>query len=281
VHLVEGKLLGIPSHGFEETRNQLDNIRHYADRLWAVFPESQWRLAHGNHDRWNQELRDRGYGLLLVNENTSVVIEAQPAQQNRQVEAARKSELLEEIVGPQDEPVGVPSLGTEMGKAAAQAVARVAELMAGPVKNVLAPKGRDHNFLVVNCWDSEGATAFVGDFEKGAMQIQGDPFDRYLEDGRPVIWVWHNLGDFKVNEAKIRAVVAKQHPEDACYYADNDADDECRPVSEVDIQRLKDKGYVFNFAIGRALTVDGRSKAAVKKDLQRLLLWQRELARGT
>ncbi len=97
IHLVEGKLLWVPAHGFEETVNQLDNIRPYADRLWAAFPQGQWQDAAANHDRWVKELRKRGYGLLLVNKDqVSMEIEAEP---NQQVERTRREELLEKLVG--------------------------------------------------------------------------------------------------------------------------------------------------------------------------------------
>src|SRR2546426_9036599 len=52
VHLVEGKLLNVPTHGFEETLNQLGSFRPYADYLWAVFPAGRWSSAGANHDRW-------------------------------------------------------------------------------------------------------------------------------------------------------------------------------------------------------------------------------------
>jgi hypothetical protein len=45
VHLAEGKLLNIPTHGFEETLSQLESFRPYADFLWAVFPLSTWTSA--------------------------------------------------------------------------------------------------------------------------------------------------------------------------------------------------------------------------------------------
>src|SRR6266571_6097857 len=65
VHLVEGKLLNVRTHGFEETLNQLDSFRPYADYLWAVFPSGRWSSAGTNHDRWISQLRQRGYGLIL------------------------------------------------------------------------------------------------------------------------------------------------------------------------------------------------------------------------
>ena len=66
VHLAEGKLLNIRTHGFDETVNQLDSFSRYADFLWAVFPSNSWASAPTNHDWWKSQLRQRGYGLLLV-----------------------------------------------------------------------------------------------------------------------------------------------------------------------------------------------------------------------
>src|SRR5213595_904564 len=57
IHLAEGKLLNIPTHGFNETYNQLDSLKPYADYLWAVFPADTWASAASNHRRWTSQLR--------------------------------------------------------------------------------------------------------------------------------------------------------------------------------------------------------------------------------
>src|SRR5512132_1808834 len=88
VHLAEGKLLNIPTHGFEETLNQLDSFRSYGDFLWAVFPSGRWASATGNHDRWISQLQRRGYGLILVeNGRATAQFEALP---NSSVELTAK-----------------------------------------------------------------------------------------------------------------------------------------------------------------------------------------------
>jgi len=275
VHLVEAKLLHIRAFAFQETVNQLDNHRRYADKLWAAFPESQWQNAAANHDRWKHDLRERGYGLLLVNGNK--VRSDFGAGSNSKVVPTCKAELLESLLGPQDWPVSVPSLGSDAGRAAARSIARVVELMAGPVKELLAPKGKVTPFLTPGYCDSEDAWYLFGEVWKGNRFVQGDPFGRTLDDGRAVIWVWHYFGDFDENESAIRMTTAKQQPEDTLFYVEGEEDYYCSPISELDIDQLKANGFVFEFCLGRAIPVDDRTQAAVKKDLSRLLLWEKQI----
>lgn len=277
VHLVEAKLLYIRAFAFDETRNQLDNHRRYADKLWAAFPESQWEAAAANHGRWKRELGDRGYGLLLVNSG-KVRIELAPGS-NPKMEAACKDELLEALLGPQDKAVGVPSLGTQMGKAAARAVARVVELMVGPVKEVLAPKGRPGPFSKLEFYDSETSYLLVGDYRKGSLVVQGDPFGVELGDGRPVIWVWRDLGALTADDPRIDAASADNQAAGTYYYAEDEDSDksECGPISELDIARLQSAKIASCFFLGRAIPVDGRTEAAVKKDVQRLRAWAKQI----
>ena len=278
VHLVEGKLLGLRTHAFEEARNQLDNRRPYADMLWAVFPEEQWRQCASHHDSWIGALRERGYGLLLVSERLKVSMKFE-AGLNRQVNRARREELLEELVGPLDRPVKVRSLGSDLAKAAARALARVVELMAGPVKLSLAPRRREGQFIEPSCYDSEGDFVLIGSAWNGDVLVQGDPFGLSLGDGRPVIWVWRHFGELKGNEKKIRDVVNRQLPEDTFFWAENDDGDcdACRAVSELDVASLKASRHDSDFFFGRAIPVDDRSNAAVEKDFRRLHAWAKHL----
>jgi len=280
VHLVEGKLLRVPAHDFEEARNQLDNVRAYADRLWAVFPEAEWQADAAKHDAWKRELRERAYGILLAvikNKQVKEVRLELEAKANPHVDSARRNELLEAVFGEQDEPVEVPSLGTQMGKAAARAAARVVELMVGPVKEVFAPKGREGPFLATYYYNSENESFLLGRFEEGDLYVQGDPFGNTLDDGRPVIWVWRSLGDLKTNESAIVNAASKEHPEDTFFYVESEEDADCCPISELDIERLKAKGFIYEFSLGRAIPVDGRTEAAVKKNVERLRSWAKQI----
>jgi hypothetical protein len=164
-----------------------------------------------------------------------------------------------------------------VGKAAARAAARVAELMAGPVKEVLAPQGRAAPFEGTYYYDSEDEWFLLGSFEKGSLLVQGDPFGNCLDDGRAVIWVWHSFGDLKPNESRIRAAIAGQQPHDTFFSVEDDQACYCWPISELDIDRLKADNRVFDFFLGRPIPVDDRSKAAVKKDLKGLLSWAKQL----
>jgi len=280
VHVVEGKLLRLPAHDFEEARNQLDNVRAYADRLWAVFPQAEWQADAAKHDSWKRGLRERGYGVLLALVKNKQVKEVRlelEAKENPHVDRARRKELIEAVFGEQEEPLRVPSLGTEVGKAAARAAARVVELMVGPVKEVLAPRGREGPFLATYYYDSEDEWFLVGGFEEGNLLVQGDPFGNVLDDGRPAIWVWRSLGDLKTNESLILDVAGKDHPEDTFFYVESEEDSDCCPISELDIERLKATGFVFEFSLGRTISVDGRTEAAVRKDVERLRSWARQI----
>jgi hypothetical protein len=134
VHLAEGKLLNIPTHGFEETVNQLDSLRPYADFLWAVFPSANWASASTNHDRWISKLRRKDFGLLLIDDRgrAKAQFEAVP---NSSVDAAAKKSLLAALLGAADDPVSIPTLATETAETAIRAVARIVEIMSGPVRS--------------------------------------------------------------------------------------------------------------------------------------------------
>src|SRR5262249_30094836 len=149
----EGKLLNIRTHGFDETVNQLDNFRSYADFLWAVFPLNSWAAAPTNHDRWMSQLRQRGYGLLLVDGGwAKPQFDALP---NPSVEAKEKKSLLAALLGDSDDPVSIPALATEIAAIAGHTAARVAAVMSGPVREIIGKDRRERPFIVPEFSDTE------------------------------------------------------------------------------------------------------------------------------
>jgi hypothetical protein len=50
----------------------------------------------------------------------------------------------------------------------------------------------------------------------------------------------------------------------------------CRPLAELSIADLKDRGYIEQFRLGRAIAISGRSRRGISDDLRRLIAWARE-----
>jgi len=271
VHLAEGKLRNLPTHGFEETLNQLDNLRPYSDFLWAVFPLDSWTAAGANHDRWIPQLRQRGYGLLLVSiGRANAQFEAQP---NSVIDPKLKKSLLAALLGDSDEPVVIPTLATETAENSIRAASRVAEIMVGPARDLFGKSRSERSFTVAVT--SPGVRFFlIGDVWSGKMSIQGDPFSTYLNDGRALIWVWRFCGNLGKDEKSIRAIISRKHPPDVYFYSDNDRWEWiCRPLSEVSLDRLKAAGYLGEFSLGRAIPISDRSLAGLRSDIRRMLAW--------
>ncbi|HZS17706.1 MAG TPA: hypothetical protein VFA51_07220 [Candidatus Udaeobacter sp.] len=274
VHLAEGKLLNIPTHGFEETVNQLDSFRSYGDFLWAVFPWGSWSSATTNHDRWISQLQGRGYGLILVGDGR-----AKPqfdALPNSSVDHTKRKSLLTALLGASDDPIFLPSLSTETAETAIRAACRVAAIMSGPVRDVVGKNRKESTFSAPFVTDQP--VFALGDVEIGQNSyIQGDPFGTYLKDGRALIWVWRDWGTLRNDEKSIRTFTSRLPPSDVYFYAENDKSEFiCRPLSELSLDGLKETRYLGWFSLGRAIPVSDRSLAGIKSDVRRLIQWVRE-----
>jgi hypothetical protein len=274
VHLAEGKLLNIATHGFEETLNQLDSFRSYGDYLWAVFPLGNWSSAAANHERWVSQLHRRGYGLILVGNNRAKPqFEALP---NSSVDLTAKKSLVAALIGDPDDPISIPTLSTETAETANLAAARVAAIMSGPVREIVG-KGRGKRSFIVSVFSHTERYFLIGSVELGEVFIEGDPFSAYLNDGRAVIWVWRLCGTLRNNEKFIRIITCRPHPSEVYFYADNDKNEWiCRPLAELSVEKVKAGGYTREFSLGRAIPVSDRSLAGIKSDIRRLIEWARE-----
>jgi hypothetical protein len=276
VHLAEGKLLSIPTHGFEETLNQLDSFRPYADFLWAVFPSDRWASASTNHDRWTVQLRQRGYGLFLV-DNGRAKLEL-GAFQNSGVDSLLKNSVLAALLGASDDPVSIPTLATETAETAIRAVARIVKIMSGPVRDRVGEHKKPRTFTAA-VTDPRGRYCLIGEvpFDRGRRFIEGDPFSCYLNDGRALVWVWRQCGTLRNDEKSIQAIVSRTHASEVYFLADNgNWEWVCRPLAELSIAHLKAAGYVEQFNLGRAIAISGRSLKGISDDLRRLIAWARE-----
>ncbi len=209
VHVAEGKLLKVATTGFAETLSQLDTIQPYADKLWAVFPEARWRDAAINHERWTRQLRERGYGLLLV--NGAQVTLGLAAEGNREIEQDKKGHLVNRLLEAMDAPFSVPSLERGQAALAARCVARVVELMTEPIRKRLKERGAGR-FDAVWHFNSAYNEVVIGNFECESLCVQGDPFGLILNNARPVIWVWCQFGDLDSSEGEIIAATAGTAP---------------------------------------------------------------------
>jgi len=279
VHLAEGKLLNLPTHGFEETLNQLDSFRRYADYLWAVFPARRWSAAGANHNYWTSELRKRGYGLLLVDEGRVEL--KSPALANSEVDRTSRDSLLDALLGENsDEPVRISTLATEAAETAIRAAARVAEIMvSGPVREIIG-KSRRTSYLIAPFMDSRIPFFCLGDAWIGKCGIQGDPFSTYLKDGRALIWVWRTFGTLGEDEKSIRSITSRPHPTDVYFYSATETGNEwiCRPLSELSIESLKASEHLGEFSLGRAVSISDRSTSGIAVDIRRFVAWARKPA---
>jgi len=277
VHLAEAKLLNLPTHGFEETKNQLDSFRRYADYLWAVFPAERWSSAVANHDHWTSELREKGYGLLLVDEGRVELKSS--AQRNSDVDQKAKKSVLDALLKEEpDEPMRIPTLASETAETAMRAAARVFEIMSGPVREGIGKTRRKSTFPD-SYGESDTPFFVIGGAGDGKCYIQGDPFSTYLKDGRALIWVWRVLGRLRDDEKRVLTITSRPHPTDVYFYSDNGKGEWiCRPLSELSVEGLKAAGYLGGFELGRAVPISNRSKKGIAADIRRLVAWTRELA---
>ena len=285
LYLAEGKLLKLPNQAFEETFNQLDRFRPYADFLWAFFPSAHWKAAANNHEHWKLRLRERGYGLLLVDrKNAQVELRAE-----RNPDPSRKSEMLQKLLGEKpDDAIAVPTLGAVAAETARLAVSRVSEIMSGPAREIMKTNGgKDEALNIIDPY-SVKRFALVGRISEeargGSVQVDGDPLGTWARDGQAVIWVWRGFDSLEKCEKMIREAVSllvkRSEPFGTCFIADNDDWDwECRPISELSLDDLKARQFHRGwFALGRAIPVNGRTLKAIREDLKQLLRWARVVA---
>lgn len=273
VHLVEGKLLNIPTHGFEETLNQLDSFRPFVDYLWAVFPSTRWLSAKTNHYRWCSLLRQRGYGLLLVdNGRVGLQFEAFP---NYNIDPTSKKMLLDSLLGESDDPMPLRTLASETAETAIRTVARVVDVMTGPVRNIVGKNKKQSTFTELITYTRKPYFV-IGAVGSGMAYIQGDPFGAYLNDGRALIWIWREIGRLDRDERKIRLITSREHPADVYFFSDNDSWQWiCRPLAELSLESLKASGFLGEFSLGRAIPISDRSMSRIENDIRRLFNWAR------
>lgn len=274
IHLVEGKLLNVPTHGFEETINQLDNLNTYSDFLWAVFPKKQWDENENNHLKWESALKSRGYGLLLYQDN-EVIISFPPAINKNMIEEA-KNQIIKFIFGETDDPIYLNSLSIESAITAQKNITRIVEVFEGPIKEISGKKNT-LSFYEPFTDMKKPYFVFMG-YQTNKYYIQGDPFSTYLNDGRALIWIWKDLGSLSEDEKYIDKLLNNTMPLDTYYFADNDNWSWiCQPISELNIIGLKENKFIGEFAIGRYLSISGRSNTGIKKDLKELINWANKL----
>lgn len=266
VHLVEGKLLNIPTHGFEETRSQLDTWRPYADRLWCVFPKDAWMKASTNHARWHAELTERGYGLLLASgSDVQQLIVARP---NGSVDPHKRRDLELAVRGNEHERVELPLLSARDAASAVQIVTRCLEIVDG-LKLLFKKQQRPDE----PHWDSRPIPwlLFVG-FRVGDVSVEPDPFGSYLQDGVPVIAVWRNFDNG--NDLKRCIATIESVTEALVYQERDDGMWECAPLNEWTRSYRTDDNRC---AVGRLIRIGGRSIESVRADCDALVKWAKAL----
>src|SRR5207249_855125 len=97
VHIAEGKCLARSGQPFEQCTEQALSLSAFADYLYVFFPWEEWSSLRPDDDQRNKKiLRDRGIGLLLVDERNKCK-EILPSRQNTEVESKKRNEIHKQM----------------------------------------------------------------------------------------------------------------------------------------------------------------------------------------
>ena len=201
-----------------------------------------------------------------------------PVTRNQEVDRGRRKLLLDAMLGEGEKLIALPSLGPEASGAAGRAAARLAEVMAGPVKEVFGRRFKDHKFVVADVYDSATALFTLGDLEQGNLFVQGDPFGWHLQDGRPVVWVWRYDTSLSPSSESAHAKGGLLTTDTYLYAATRDNKNWiCRPIADCDRASIRAEGFIEDMCVGRPLAISDRTMAGIKEQLKVLLAWAHKL----
>lgn len=193
VYIAEGKCLR-SGESFDQCVNQAQSLSAYADYLYVFFPRKKWEsLPQDDEQRNRKSLRDKGIGLLLV-DDLGKCVEKLPPRQNVEAEEAKKIELRRSMGI--EEPEGVPKLSCLGSTEAAVAIKIVDCFMdygrnvAGEaIDNVFNRKVKDWKPEIVKEKAVIGGFFFFANFDEETFGVDLDVFGGYLGDGHSCIWV--------------------------------------------------------------------------------------------
>ena len=278
VHVAEGKCFR-SGESFDLVAAQAQNLSPYADYIYVFLPSEEWnQLSDDNIHRNRTTLRDRGIGLLLVDEKGKCDELLRPAP-NADVDVVRKNELRAKLGLPVPEHIANPGhLSSKEADTAGKILhcfyigAKDAATQA--LLNVFkekAAKGKKDPFeLALNDYGEDAPPVLVWSAHPEAEEdiyLDLDVFGGYLRDGHSCIWVGPVVSqDVLRHHLKAGDSGPGTHvwfnSKDVMYSWDDVTEDLLpkRPVEGTDTYWVVNRVDVF-----------GRSRAGLVKELERVL----------
>lgn len=265
VHIVECKLLGSGRHKFVETLSQLEGWKEYGERLWAAFPEQDWKKVDRRvRESFESQLREKDFGLVLSDgKNSRIELEA---GRNDTVDRKKKQDLLERMhIDFPDEPIPVFRLDRLTAHDAAAAAAWCHDLLTVEGLEATGLKGKSPS----PTYDHEHHPFFwEGWYRNDSLGICGDPFGIFVGDGRPSIVIWRHLENIdQLRRQKawmLGAYVYALKPDDTFRVS---------PLLDLDLEEWQESETGSDLWLFWPVRIEGRTPSGVGLDLARL--WKR------
>jgi hypothetical protein len=193
VYIAEGKCFRSGT-SFEECVNQAESLKQYAEYLYVFFPRKEWDLRQEDDQRNRKVLRDKGIGLLLVDE-LGKCEERLPSRRNEDTEEAMKDKFLTSM-GMHKEEAVVPKLSYLSSTEASTAV-EIVQRFDGLGKKIAGEAIFNALKVKVKKWepsisDDTSVSRFFFFYPvlwDLSISVDLDVFGAYLGDGHSCIWV--------------------------------------------------------------------------------------------
>ncbi|MCX5778743.1 MAG: hypothetical protein NTU66_05980 [Elusimicrobia bacterium] len=265
IHLVEAKSFA-KRHSFQECLHQITAIKDSGNYLWVAFPEREWESLNEKEKKENiTEIKEKGLGLLLVNENVCYPEIKSPLNK---ISEENKNTVLEHLglfAGDTYLPI-VETLGGEECKKAAR-IMLLMEMVENCVKEITkkmkvdTQEGNEDSFTKYFYNTSIYLSDHVG--------IEFDPFSCYLRDSAPSVWVWLLFNDSSTKNDFEKYLNSKTLFGTHILLDNNDWDWKIIPIhdrNQVALPLIK-KGFT-NIWFGNRIEINGRHKESLKKDME-------------
>jgi hypothetical protein len=202
VYIAEGKCLR-SGEAFDQCVAQAQSLSAFAEYLYVFFPSEEWsRLRHNEDERNKKLLRQKGIGLLLVDEADNCEVLLRP-DKNKDVDTSKKNELRRGLGLPVRETL--PNPGHLSSKSASTAVeildcfsSRAMKAATEAILSVFNRNGSLFSFEVYHPVEDPPSppvavwSACLG--EDDGIYLELDVFGGYLRDGHSCIWVGRVIG---------------------------------------------------------------------------------------
>jgi hypothetical protein len=270
--IVEAKRKDAGGHAIQQAIAQLEAVSDWAHYLFLSLETADWR-ARKLQDQvaLESEVKRRGVGLLLV-DGMKVEQRVDPTQNSGVHEAAR-DELLGWLgIECDTAPRAIPEpLSASQARVARLAFALVDQFLwdAVPVWQDIFKKspGQDPKAQVHTEYRHRPPTAILStSMRHQGVELEGDPFGCYRDDGVPVLWLW-TRAPIKRVDARLRISCRGWF-----YFAHNDLQEHrVTAVGDVDLTDLAREGFTRAPQIGWPILIAGRTKSSVQRELVDLI----------